>query len=229
MEQKGQNDKCQVTAVLCGTIQGDLLPLQIIYKGKTEHCHSKYTFPTGWHITHSPDHWSTEITMLQYIGHIIIPYVEIYNKCCTMKWHQDWSLRITLRAKWQKRKGELFVRRDHRHVSLLPLNTTDLLQPMDISVNKPVKSFLKDKFSQWYAKQLLQQCEDQSHVPLLDISLEPIDISMVVMKNISAKWFVKAAQCRLGDLHRQLSFCTCYYYYYTYKHTIIMGLFSIIM
>ena len=115
------------------------------------------------------------------------------------------------------------------HVCLLPLNTTDLLQPMDISVNKPVKSFLKDTFSQWYAKQLLQQCEDQSHVPLLDISLEPIDISMVVMKNISAKWFVKVAQCRLGDLHRQLSFCTCYYYYYTYKHTIIMGLFSIIM
>ena len=83
---------------------------------------------------------------------------------------------------------------NHLHVCLLPPNTTDLLQPMDISVNKPVKSFLKDKFSQWYAKQLLQQCEDQSHVPLSDISLEPIDMSMPVMKNISAKWFVKAAE-----------------------------------
>ena len=83
---------------------------------------------------------------------------------------------------------------NHLHVCLLPLNTTDLLQPMDISVNKPVKNFLKDKFSHWYTKQLLQQCEDQSHVPLSDISLEPIDISMVVMKNISAKWFVKAAE-----------------------------------
>ena len=88
VEVAGQNDKRQVTAVLCGTIQGDLLPLQIIYKGKTEHCHSKYTFPTGWHITHSPDHWSTEITMLQYIGHIIIPYAEnirqkLYNEIDT--------------------------------------------------------------------------------------------------------------------------------------------------
>lgn len=31
VEVAGQNDKHQVTAVLCGTIQGDLLPLQIIY------------------------------------------------------------------------------------------------------------------------------------------------------------------------------------------------------
>ena len=30
---------------------------------------------------------------------------------------------------------------------LLPANTTDLLQPMDLSVNKPAKSFIKDQFS----------------------------------------------------------------------------------
>ena len=45
VEGAGQNDKRQVTAVLCGTIQGDLLPLQIFYKGKTECCHLKYPFP----------------------------------------------------------------------------------------------------------------------------------------------------------------------------------------
>ena len=39
----------------------------------------------------------------------------------------------------------------HLHVFLLPANTTDLLQPMDISVNKPVKSFLKEQFSIWYS------------------------------------------------------------------------------
>ena len=40
---------------------------------------------------------------------------------------------------------------NHLHVCLLPPNTTDLLQPMDISINKPIKSFLKDKFAHWYA------------------------------------------------------------------------------
>ena len=53
VEVVGQNDKRQVTAVLCGTIVGDLLPLQIIYEGSTNRCHPKYAFPSGWHISHS--------------------------------------------------------------------------------------------------------------------------------------------------------------------------------
>ena len=36
------------------------------------------------------------------------------------------------------------LEKHHLHVCLLPANTTDLLQPMDISVNKPAKSFLKN-------------------------------------------------------------------------------------
>ena len=193
VEVAGQNDKRQVTAVICGTIQGDLLPLQIIYKGKTDCCHPKYTFPPGWHITHSPNHWSTEITMLEYIGHIIIPYVENIRQMLYNEMTPGLIIMDNFKGQITEKVNDL-LEENHLHVCLLPPNTTDLLQPMDISVNKPVKSFLKDKFSQWYAKQLLQQCEDQSHVPLSDISLEPIDMSMAVMKNISAKWFMKAAE-----------------------------------
>ena len=69
----GVNDKQQKTAVFCGTLTGDFLPIQLIYQGKSPHCHPHFTFPEGWHITHSPRHWSTEQTMLQYIGHIVIP------------------------------------------------------------------------------------------------------------------------------------------------------------
>jgi len=83
MEQRGikrvemvdQNDKRQITAAFCGTLQGDFLPLQVIYMGKTACCHPHYEFLPGWHITHSPNHWSTELTMLQYIENIIEPYV----------------------------------------------------------------------------------------------------------------------------------------------------------
>ena len=42
------------------------------------------------------------------------------------------------------------------HVCLLPANTTDLLQPMDIAVNKPAKDFLCEKFQQWYSQQVLK-------------------------------------------------------------------------
>ena len=76
VEIKGVNDKSQITAVFCGSLNGDFLPIQVIYKGKTNRCHPKFAFPSDWHVAHSPKHWSTEETMVQYIEHIIIPYVE---------------------------------------------------------------------------------------------------------------------------------------------------------
>ena len=69
-------DKWQITALFCGSLLGDFLPIQVIYKGKTTRCHPHFKFPTDWHITHSPKHWSTEQTMLQYVDNIITPYVE---------------------------------------------------------------------------------------------------------------------------------------------------------
>ena len=33
----------------------------------------------------------------------------------------------------------------------VPPNCTDRLQPMDLSVNKPLKEFMRKKFQEWYA------------------------------------------------------------------------------
>ena len=71
VEVVGSNDK----HVFCGTIQGNFLPVQLIYAGKTTFCHPKYRFLAGWHVTHAKKHWSTEETMRQYIEFIILPYV----------------------------------------------------------------------------------------------------------------------------------------------------------
>ena len=38
------------------------------------------------------------------------------------------------------------------HTCLMPPNSTDRLQPMDVAVNKPAKAFLKQKFQMWYAE-----------------------------------------------------------------------------
>ena len=34
VEIMGQNDKSQITAIFCGSLQGDFLPVQVIYQGK---------------------------------------------------------------------------------------------------------------------------------------------------------------------------------------------------
>ena len=40
----GANDKRAITAVFCGSLVGDFLRIQVIYKGKTPRCHPHYKF-----------------------------------------------------------------------------------------------------------------------------------------------------------------------------------------
>ena len=158
VEVVGQNDKRLITAIFCGSIQGDFLPIQLIYKGKTVRCHPCYEFPPGWHITHLPNHWSTETTMLQYIEHIVEPYVRSVRELLYTPTTPGVIIMDNFKGQVTDKVTSL-LEKCHLHVCLLPANTTDLLQPMDVSVNKPAKSFLKKQFSEWYSEQLLQQIQ----------------------------------------------------------------------
>ena len=60
------------------------------------------------------------------------------------------------------------------HVCLLPANTTNRLQPMDISVNKPANNLLKRQFDQWYSEQVLAQLEGQDTSDLNAVELQPL-------------------------------------------------------
>ena len=154
MEMAGVGDKRRITAIFCGTL-GDFLPVQLIYQGKSPRCHPHYQFPSDWDVTHSPKHWSTEETMLQYISNIIVPYVEgtrcLLSNIAIM---DNFKGQITALVNALLEKNDI-------HVCLLPPNTTDVLQPMDISVNDPAKDFLKGKFQEWYSTQVMEQLEGQ--------------------------------------------------------------------
>ena len=66
------------------------------------------------------------------------------------------------------------------HVCLLPPNTTDLLQPMDVAVNKPAKDFLKRKFKHWYSDEVMSQLQGVSDVEPEEI--QPVNLCMAVVK-----------------------------------------------
>ena len=166
MEEKGKkrvgviglNDKRQITAVLCGSIDGEFFPVQLIYAGKTKRCHPSYVFPEEWNITHSSNHWSNEDTMVEYIQEVIVPYVESVREGLNKP--EQAALAIFDNFKGQLTEKVLQELEDNNIQSVLvPANCTDRLQPMDLSVNKSIKSFLRSQFSTWYSQEVFKQME----------------------------------------------------------------------
>ena len=104
-------------------------------------------FPDGWYLTHNQNHWSNEETMLDYVEHIILPYVK--------KTQQELGLSSTYPALvlFDSFKGQcIFQKLDENNILyiIVPPNTADKLQPLDLSVNKPTKDFVKEHFQSWY-------------------------------------------------------------------------------
>lgn len=60
---------------MAGALSGDVLPPQVIYKGKTDACHAKYNFPDDWDVTHTENHWANKDTSFRYLDKIIVPNV----------------------------------------------------------------------------------------------------------------------------------------------------------
>ena len=72
-------DKRQITACVAASLRGDLLPLQLIFQGKTERSLPEKTaasIASLCHLTFSENHWSSQTTMRQYISEIVMPYAE---------------------------------------------------------------------------------------------------------------------------------------------------------
>ena len=148
----GIDDKQQITAVFGCSMSGDFLPIQLVYQGKTDKCHPPFQFPSDWDINHSPNHWSNEKTMKDYIVKILVPHIT--------KKREDLKLPSDHRALviYDTFKGQCtpaileLLEENNIDIVLVPANFTDRLQPLDISVNKAAKNFLRDQFQSWYAK-----------------------------------------------------------------------------
>uniref|UniRef100_A0A1X7U5T8 DDE-1 domain-containing protein n=1 Tax=Amphimedon queenslandica TaxID=400682 RepID=A0A1X7U5T8_AMPQE len=86
------------------------------------------------------------------------------------------------------------------HTCLLPPNTTSSLQPLDVAVDKHVKDFLKRKFDDWYTSQVMEQIQGISDDDIETHNLQPIDLSMARVKEISAEWLVQVSMYIASNL-----------------------------
>ena len=78
------------------------------------------------------------------------------------------------------------LRNDNIHYVLVPNNMTQLFQPLDLTVTKHCKSYLKRLFSEWYAQQIENQFSLGKKVEEIKI-----DFRHTSLKPLHAKWLVE--------------------------------------
>ena len=141
------DDKRQITAVFSATMSGTFLPVQLIYQGKMPKCLPSIHFPSDWDITFMDNHWSNEITMLQYLEKILFLYIESTKEKLGLDVNQS-ALIIFDRFHAQCTERILSLLEGHHiiHMAIVPANCTDRLQPLDISINKAAKIFSEEVF-----------------------------------------------------------------------------------
>ena len=71
------------------------------------------------------------------------------------------------------------------HVVIVPHNLTNKFQPLDLSVNKAAKSFIQNKYNDWFADQVFTQLQNRKDPTNVKISSKLLD-----MKFIHARWIV---------------------------------------
>ena len=64
-------------------------------------------------------------------------------------------------------------------------NHTNLFQLLDISVNKIAKSFISDKYQEWYAAEVTSQLGKG-----IDLYNIKVDVKLTTLKPINARWII---------------------------------------
>ena len=150
---RDSDDKRQLTGMVSHSMAGNKLPLQLIFAGKTKAVLPALTDAElgGTLLSYSSSHWSTDITIVQWLKGVVQPYLARTKESlglpadapCLLVWDVFWAHR------------DVGVRKyitDHMpglRLLYVPARCTSFLQVCDVSINKPLKSRVENKVRAW--------------------------------------------------------------------------------
>ena len=95
--------------------------------------------------------------MVAYIEQVIVPYMNSQRERLGLPSNQSWLVILDEFKGQTTRKVLTLLHDSNLMYVIVPPNCTDRLQPLDVSVNRSVKQFLRSKFENWYAGRIIAQ------------------------------------------------------------------------
>jgi len=219
------NDKRQVTMMVGLSASGEMLPLQFVFKGKTDKVkgskHSHYTALHDWLFSTNPDtHWANLDTMKEWVGKVLHPYfcqklvekhlVEPYTgKSLRI---EDIKQRCVLVLDcWKVHISKAFtewMKKNYPYILLLfvPARCTSKLQVVDLVGNYKLKALAIKEFEKYLLESLQQQIEENEK--RISRGEKPVgytcDLKMITLREKIPEWAEKGFSWFQGDEGKEL-------------------------
>lgn len=211
----GKDDKRQITACVASAMNGSMLPLQLVFEGKTSACLPEHT-PTSRaaqvHLTFSPNHWSSLTTMKQFVSEVIMPYATRCIDSHQLRADENIILVLDVWAVHKSAEFRQYLKEQHPRIHLVyvPANCTSKLQVADVALQKPFKSAINAEFDLWAALQIKTQLDSHAMVGFCSKSFGTSVIKPNVLEWCVTSW-TKLLKNKALVLHGWKVCCTDMY------------------
>ena len=78
------------------------------------------------------------------------------------------------------------LRQNNIRVVKVPANCTDRLQPMDLSINKAIKDFMRKQLMEWYSMKVMERLSNSTAE-----ETTAIDFKLTTMKPLIMNWMIQ--------------------------------------
>ena len=175
---KGANKKRGITVMLGECLSGKILPMQLIYKGKTNRSLPSVKFPAGFALTYYEKHWSNEKETLNFIQDILCPYIKDVKERLGLDVSQK-SLLLWDACKAQS-TNSVIEKLDELNIEcvMAPKNMTHLLQPLDLTANSAMKKMESREISEYFTTCITNELlkDPGKDVTIIDVNLKVINL-----------------------------------------------------
>ena len=180
---KGQSFKQAITATFGITFSDKFLPMQLIYGGKTKRSLPKVKFPDSFSLSVNEKHFSNTNESLKLIEDIITPYVEKERGKLGLSDNQPALVIFDVFSGQMTDPVMQKLKENFIKVVKVPANMTNLFQPLDLTVNRSAKAFMKRKFTEWYSSSISKQLDEGKAIDDIDV-----DLKLSILKPLHAHW-----------------------------------------
>ena len=175
----GTTDKRAITVTHCESLDGCMLPFQLIYTGKTERSLPDFTFRDGFCLAFSQKHWSNETKTIRLIEDLLVPSTEKVKEEKALPQSQK-NLLVWDAFKTQATPKVMDTLSSYGIKSVMvPKNMTHLVQPLDLTKNVSFKKNEKRVFNEYFMSCIMEALTND---PDRDVTPIRVDLRLSTLK-----------------------------------------------